>query len=125
MRYLLRTSFTLETDTAGLGNSDRWLRWLYDDLPTRATLGSGLAVPRWSGNRYDATTVVLVLETEYENQFQAAADQLRIEASVLDLIAQREDLPAPEVAFDIWRLYTDRELSTTGDPTKIAGPHPT
>jgi hypothetical protein len=88
MLYQLRTTFTLPsgdpTKEDDAGRADRVLRWLYEYLPTKATLGSGVALPEWVGNRYTENNVELQLLTRYRDVFAVAADKLRIEDALTD-----------------------------------------
>lgn len=121
MLYVLRTTFTMPDDADDLGESDKFLRWLYDTLPTKATMGGDVAVPRWMGNRYTERAVIFTVETQYRNVFAAAADRLRIEAALaaanqaLDAPAAR---PYPDPVFTVMRIYEDAELLRIGDPKK-------
>ena len=58
MRYELRTTFTLPSGPSAhpdsIGRRDRVLHWLYEFLPTQATMGCDLAtaaLERQSGTR--------------------------------------------------------------------------
>ena len=85
MLYALRTTFTLgigAPETAEVGRSDRFLSWLLDTLPARASMGADVAVPHWFSNRYDEDFVIFELVTYYRNVFAAAADQLRIQKAL-------------------------------------------
>lgn len=128
MLFVLRTTFERPVQ-AVVGDSDEFLRWLYDTLPTKATMGCDVAVPRWLGNRYpDDKVVVFQIETQYRNEFAAAADQLRIEAAVAEYVPPH---PPPHVPafvlkkpFELMRIYGDAELNGVGDPTKATATHP-
>jgi hypothetical protein len=99
MRYELRTTFTVDFsgEVSGSGgaidNSDRLLRWLYEYLPTKATLGSDLVVPRWVGSRYNDDPTTLQVITWY----RAVRDPLR---------------------FEVFRVFGEAELVDWADPTK-------
>ena len=76
MRYEMRTTWELPTAEPtveeGMGHADRLLQWLYETLPTKATLGGDLAQPRWLGNRAtEPDIVVFQLVTQYRDVFGA------------------------------------------------------
>jgi hypothetical protein len=122
MLYALRTTLAvasgLPEHAGGIGRSDRILQWLYDNLPTRATLGVDVALPQWLGNRYTETGVVFELISYYRNVFAATADRLRI-ADVVAHLPGGIQPNGPLVAqFEIRRVYAEAELLNLGDPTK-------
>jgi hypothetical protein len=121
MRYELRSRFTVDTAALGrvpvIDTSDKLLRWLYEYLPTRATLGADLARPRWLGSRYNEPTVTFELVTCYRDVFAAIADQLRIEEAVTTM--PRTVRPAvKDPKFQVLRIFGDAELVDWADPTK-------
>lgn len=121
MRYELRTTFRPETAEVlspdAIGDADRLLRWLYEYLPTRATMGCDVARPQWLGNRYSEPEVEFQLVTRYRNAFEATADRLRIE----DAMSSRPPnphIPKAEFGFDLLVLYGEDELVWAADPIK-------
>jgi hypothetical protein len=129
MRYEMRTTWQLPTaeptDEDGMGHADRLLQWLYETLPTKATLGGDLATPRWLGNRSTEPEVIFQLVTQYRDVFGATADRLRIE-SALERLPRRltGSMPEPlQVSFEVMRVYGDAELVDLADPSKKAS-HP-
>jgi hypothetical protein len=122
MRYQLRTTFTLASGDPAvpdeLGRADRVLRWLYEYLPTKATLGSGVALPEWVGNRYTETQVEIQLVTQYLDVFAVAADKLRIQEALAAPLPPKISTVAPGVAFTVFRVYADAELVDASDPSK-------
>jgi len=130
VRYALRTTFSLESgrpENAGeVGRADRILDWLYENLPSRATLGTDAAwPPLWQGNRYTEPGVVFELITYYRNVFAATADRLRILAAVRAMPDQLLplDLRPPDgrdswLRFEVRRVYNEAELLNLGEPTK-------
>jgi hypothetical protein len=121
MRYELRTRFTVDTAELVKGDvintSDKLLRWLYEYLPTRATLGADLARPRWLGGRYNERPVTFELVTSYRDVFAATADQLRIVEAVRTM--PRPVRPAvKDLEFRVLRIFGDAELVDWADPTK-------
>jgi hypothetical protein len=130
MRYELRTTVRFESGDprvkSQVGRADRVLQWLYEYLPTKATMGCDIAAPRWVGNRYTESGVMLQVMTEYRDVFAAVADRLRIEQALAD-----PDVPPPsvsdirlDVSFEVLRLYRGSELVDTADSTKKIT-HPT
>jgi len=127
MRYELRTTFTLAnglpTDPDAIGRADRVLHWLYEYLPTQATMGCDLAPPRWSGNRYTEPNVVLHVVTQYRDVFALTEDRLRLERA---LSGTRPDVVRSArlgFEFEVSRVYGDAELVDDPEPTKKAS-HP-
>jgi hypothetical protein len=124
MRYEMRTTWRLEpaqpTDVDGMGHADRLLQWLYETLPTKATLGGYLATPRWLGNRATEPKVEFQLVTQYRDVFGATADRLRIESALQPLLREMNEaeLDALSVCFEVMRVYGDAELVDSPDPTK-------
>lgn len=119
MRYELRTRFTLPSGSplnpGEIGRADRLLRWLYETLPTKATVGGDVALPRWLGNRYTETDIVFELVTQYRDVFALTADRLRI---VEAMIERPPALQEPGVSFEVMRQYGDPELVDLADPSK-------
>jgi hypothetical protein len=122
MLYQLRTTFTLPsgdpTKEDDAGRADRVLRWLYEYLPTKATLGSGVALPEWVGNRYTENNVELQLLTRYRDVFAVAADKLRIEDALTDPMPVGISTVKPGISFKVFRIYGAAELVDTSDPSK-------
>ena len=124
MLYALRTRFDLAPGSAetadGTGRADRFLQWLYEELPTRATLGDDVVPPEWLGNRYTEPEVIFELVSYYRDAFSATADRLRIAAAAEQLPeALRPDpAAAPVPRFVLRRVYGAAELLNLGDPTK-------
>jgi hypothetical protein len=121
MRYELRTRFTVDIDKLVDGEvintSDKLLRWLYEYLPTKATLGSDLARPRWLGGRYNDRPVTFELVTSYRDVFAATADRLRITEAVNTMpITVRPAVKGHR--FQVLRVFGDAELVDWADPTK-------
>jgi hypothetical protein len=124
MRYELRTTFTVGFSEAVSGsggaidNPDRLLRWLYEYLPTKATLGSDLVLPRWVGSRYNDDPTMLQVITWYRDVFAATADRLRI----VDAVAEAPDAVRAAVGdslrFEVFRVFGEAELVDWADPTK-------
>jgi hypothetical protein len=128
MRYELRTTVTFASgnprNKREVGRADRVLQWLYEYLPTKATMGCDLAAPRWVGNRYTESDVMLQVMTEYRDVFAATADRLRIEqALAVDPPPSVSDIRL-NVSFEVFRLYRGPELVDTADSTKKIT-HPT
>jgi hypothetical protein len=121
MRYELRTRFTVDTAELVKGDvintSDKLLRWLYEYLPTRATLGADLARPRWLGGRYNERPVTFELVTCYRDVFAATADRLRITEAV-DAVPADVDAALNPLTFELLRIFGDAELVDWADPTK-------
>ena len=127
MRYELRTTFhlanALPSDPNGIGRADRVLHWLYEYLPTRATMGSDLAPPQWSGNRYTEPNVILHVVTQYRDVFALTEDRLRIEQALGETAAEAALSVMSSFEFEVSRIYGDAELVDTPDPSKKAS-HP-
>ena len=121
MRYELRTRFTVDVDqlvlASVINSSDKLLRWLYEYLPTKATLGSDLARPRWLGGRYNERPVTFELVTTYRDVFAATADRLRI-ADAVAAVPPDVDLALEPLTFELLRVFGDAELVDWADPTK-------
>ncbi len=121
MRYELRTTFrladrgVLSPDT--IGDADRLLRWLYESLPTRVTMGCDVSRPQWRGNRYSEPDVEFQLVTRYRNAFEATADRLRIEHA---MAAQPPagKVPGAVCQFDLLVVYGEDDLVWAADPIK-------
>jgi hypothetical protein len=128
MRYELRTTITFASGDprkkSEVGRADRVLQWLYEYLPTQATMGCDLAAPRWVGNRYTESGVMLQVMTEYRDVFAAAADRLRIEKALAEPPPPSVSNIRPDVSFEVLRLYRGPELVDTADSTKKIT-HPT
>ena len=122
MLYQLRTTFTLPsgdpTKEDDAGRADRVLRWLYEYLPTKATLGSGVALPEWVGNRYTEPDVELQLLTRYRDVFAVAADRLRIDAAMKPRLPVGISTVKPSISFEVFRIYGAAELVDASDPSK-------
>jgi hypothetical protein len=122
MLYQLRTTFTLPsgdpTKEDDAGRADRVLRWLYEYLPTKATLGSGVALPEWVGNRYTENNVELQLLTRYRDVFAMAADKLRIDDALTDPMPVGISTVKPDIWFKVFRIYGAAELVDASDPSK-------
>ena len=127
MLYELRTTFrlanALPSEPDDIGRADRVLHWLYEYLPTQATMGSDLAPPRWSGNRYTEPSVILHVVTQYRDVFALTEDRLRIEHALSEPVATPAPSPMPSFGFEVSRIYGDAELVDTPDPSKKAS-HP-
>jgi hypothetical protein len=122
MRYELRTTFTLPnglpTAPNDIGRGDRVLHWLYEYLPTQATMGCDLAPPRWSGNRYTEPDVILHVVTQYRDVFALTEDRLRLENALSGTPPAVVRSPMPAFTFEVSRVYGDAELVDAPDPTK-------
>jgi hypothetical protein len=124
MLYAMRTTLGFASSqpevAGGVGRADRILRWLYEELPARATLGVDVALPQWQGNRYTEQQVVFDLVTYYRDAFAATADRLRIAAALAAMPPQLQPDPDRKLApsFEIRRVYEEAELLNVGDPTK-------
>jgi hypothetical protein len=124
MRYELRTTFTVDFsgEVSGSGgaidNSDRLLRWLYEYLPTKATLGSDLVVPRWVGSRYNDDPTTLQVITWYRDVFAATADRLRIVDAVDEAPDAVRTAVRDPLRFEVFRVFGEAELVDWADPTK-------
>jgi hypothetical protein len=124
MRYELRTTFTVdfseEVSRSGgaIDNSDRLLRWLYEYLPTKATLGSDLVLPRWVGSRYNDHPTTLQVITWYRDVFAATADRLRIVAAFAEAPDAVRTAIGESMGFEVFRVFGDAELVDWADPTK-------
>ena len=122
MRYELRTTIgvvepaKLDPQNA-INTSDKLLRWLYEYLPTKATLRSDLGPPSWFGSRYTESAVRFVLVTYYRDVFAATADRLRIERAV-ETLPDPVGLALKPLEFDVLRVFGDAELVDWADPTK-------
>ena len=121
MRYELRTTFQVAMGVLTPGSAvdppDKVVRWLYEYLPTKATLGSDLARPRWLGTRYNEEPVTFELITCYRNVFAATADRLRIADAVRKLPTSIA-AAVTSVDFTIRRIFGDADLVDWADPTK-------
>jgi hypothetical protein len=121
MRYELRTTFRLANrdvlPPGAIGDADRLLRWLYEYLPTQATMGCDVARPQWLGNRYAEPGVEFQLVTRYRNVFEATADRLRIE-DAMSSPPSNPRIPEAELEFDLLVVYGEDELVWAGDPVK-------
>jgi hypothetical protein len=121
MRYELRTTLDISADEFvaddPINSSDRLLRWLYEYLPTKATLGADLATPRWVGSRYNEPDVRFEVVSWYRDVFAATADRLRIEEAVRTLPPGVREL-VEQAHFALLRVYGDAELVNWADPTK-------
>ena len=120
MRYELRTTFTVTHVGFGAADTvdtpDKIVRWLYEYLPTKATLGSDLARPRWVGSRYGEEDVFFELLTHYRDVFAATADGLRIAEAMRYVPESVKSVTS--VKFQLVRVFGDRELVDWADPTK-------
>jgi hypothetical protein len=120
MRYELRTTFAISSDGFGQADAvdtpDKVVRWLYEYLPTKATLGSDVARPRWVGSRYSEEPVFFQLLTHYRDVFAATADGLRIAEAMRNVPASVKAVTSVE--FHVLRVFGDRELVDWADPTK-------
>ena len=120
MRYELRTRFTVSAGGFGVADAidtpDKVVRWLYEYLPTKATLGSDIARPRWVGSRYGDEPVFFELLTHYRDVFAATADGLRI-AEAMRVVPDSVKA-VTSVEFVVLRVFGDRELVDWADPTK-------
>jgi hypothetical protein len=123
MRYELRTTFTVGFDGAVsssgevIDNPDRLLRWMYEYLPTKATLGSDLVLPRWVGSRYNDRPVTFQVVTWYRDVFAATADRIRIEDAVGEA-PEAVNSAIKHLHFDVFRVFSDADLVDWADPTK-------
>jgi len=121
MRYELRTRFTVVTTVLVKGDvintSDKLLRWLYEYLPTKATLGSDLARPRWLGGRYNERPMTFELVTCYRDVFAATADRVRITEAAAAFPDDVRPALKP-LRFELLRVFGDAELVDWADPTK-------
>lgn len=120
MRYELRTTFTVNHPGFGeedaVDTPDKIVRWLYEYLPTKATLGSDLTRPRWVGSRYGEEQVFFQLLTHYRDVFAATADGLRIADAMGDVPESVKAVTS--VQFQVVRVFGDKELVDWTDPTK-------
>ena len=129
MRYELRTTFTFASGDplipGDIGRADRFLRELYQDLPKRAQMGDGVAPPRWFGNRYVESNVVLEVATRYRTVFGLTADRYRIDDAVRTILSGPDWATghsrgpwAVAPTFAVLRVYGHAELEDPADPTK-------
>jgi hypothetical protein len=120
MRYALRTTleFASGDPSDDIGRADTILQWLYEELPTKATLGTDVAAPQWSGNRYREDRVIFELFTQYQNVYAATADRQRIASAVAGMPNLLPDEGGIVPSFQVMRVYGERELLNLEDPTK-------
>ena len=118
MRYALRTTFTLTE--AQHPFADEFLRWLFETLPTAATMGCDVAQPQWIGNRFEEFGAEFEILTQYRNQFAATADRLRIAgfASSSPYFASSNPNRIGPPEFALLRVFSETDLGTSGEPTK-------
>jgi hypothetical protein len=124
MRYELRTTFevhftgAVSSSGGAIDNSDRLLRWLYEYLPTKATLGSDLVLPRWVGSRYNDDPTTFQVITWYRDVFAATADRLRIVAAFAEAPEAVQMAIGDTLRFQVFRVFGEAELVDWADPTK-------
>jgi hypothetical protein len=124
MRYELRTTFDVHftggvsSSGGAIDNSDRLLRWLYEYLPTKATLGSDLVLPRWVGSRYNDDPTTFQVITWYRDVFAATADRLRIVAGFDEAPVAVKTAIGDSLRFEVFRVFGDADLVDWADPTK-------